>query len=311
MSLTICRCGQAPYNTGLPNTRQKAINQAVLLVLLNIKTDAGAFNSIPAGTVVSQAFLDAKTQNADDSQRWYPQGFSSIQNVVTERAESATVTYDTGNSAKTTQGVRTFSGMFVNAGTDVQKIIDSFKCKNIGYYAIDKCGVIIGTVAADGSLRPIPIFTGSLDTILEMGGSSDRAGGVMVSFEHDQLVKDSDLGYVAESAVTGDVLNLEGLIEAVGTVSAEATTGFVVVLESLSGAFDSKVAIEGLVLADFALYNETTEASVTVTSVTEAPAGTYTFVTPAQTSADVLTLTGTATALAKNFFVEETTITIP
>jgi hypothetical protein len=311
MSLTICRCDGLPYNTGLPNTRQKSIDQAVLLVLVNRKTNAGAYNSIPADTLITQAFLDAKTQNADESQRWYPLGFSSIQNVVTERAESATVSYDTGNSAKTTQGVRTFSGMFVKAGTDVQKIIDSFKCQYIGYYAIDKCGVIIGTVATDGSLRPTPIFTGSLDTINEFGGSSDRAGGVMISFEHDQLVKDSDLGYVAESAITGDVLNLEGLIEAVSTVSAEATTGFVVALKSLSGAFDSKVAIEGLVLADFALYNETSASTVTVTSVTEAPAGTYTFVTPAQTSADVLTLTGTATALGKNFFVEETTVTIP
>lgn len=311
MNLKICRCSDAPYNSGLPNTRQKTINQAVLLIFVYIKTDAGAYNSIPAGTVLDQPYLDGKTQNADESQRWYPLNFSPIQNVATERAESATVSYDTGNSAKTTQGVRTFSGMFVKSSTDVQKIIDSFKCRDIGYYAVDKCGVVIGTVANDGSLRPTPIFTGSLDTILEMGGSSDRAGGVMISFEHSQLVKDSELGYVAESAITGDILNLDGLIEATITVSGEATTGFVLDIDSLSGAFDSKTAIEGLVTADFDVYNETTESSVVVTSVTEAPAGTYTFVIPIQTSADVLTVTGTSTALGKNFYISPTTVTIP
>lgn len=133
----------------------------------------------------------------------------------------------------------------------------------------------------------------------------------MVSFEHDQLVKDSDLGYVSESAITGDLLNLDGLIEAVSTVSGEATTGFVLTMTSLSGAFDSKTAIEGLVLADFAVYNVTDAASVTVTSVTESPAGTYTFVIPVQTSADVLSVTGTATALGKNFYIEAVTVTIP
>ena len=299
-----------PYNTGLPNSQSKVINQAVLIVLVMLKTDAGAFNGIDAGDILAQAYLDAKTQNADESVRWYPLGFKRLQNVVTERTESATVSYDTGNSAKTTQGVRTFSGIFSGSGADVQQIIDSFKCKSIGFYAIDKCGTIIGTVATDGSLRPTPIFTGSLDTIMEQGGSSDRAGGIMVSFEVDQLAKDSQLGYVADSAITGDLLNLSGLIEAISTVSNISTTGFKLTIDTLSGAFDDKVPVEGLVLVDFTVYNVTDSLAITVTSVTESPAGVYTFVIPAQTVSDVVRVTGATGALAKNFFIEETLITI-
>ena len=47
---------------------------------------------------------------------------------------------------------------------------------------------------------------------------------------------------------------------------------------------------KGAVLADFDLYNDTATASVVITSVTESPDGTYTFVIPAQTSADSMTL---------------------
>lgn len=309
MSL-ICRCDQLPYNTGLPNSASKVINQAVVLVLVMLKTDAGAYNSIASGAVLNQAYLDAKTQHADESVRWYPLGFNRIQNVVTERAESAAVSYDTGNSAKTTQGVRKFSGIFSGSGADVQAILDSFKCKSIGFYAVGKCGNIIGTVASDGSLRPTPIFTGSLETIMEQGGSSDRAGGIMLSFEVEQLVKDSQLGYVADSAITGDLLNLSGLIEAIPVASNISQTGFKLAIDTLSGAFDDKVPVEGLVLVDFTVYNVTDALSITVTSVTEATAGVYTFVIPSQTVADVVRVTGAVGALAKNFFVEETLLTI-
>jgi hypothetical protein len=307
---TICRCEGLPYNSGLPNSQSKVINQAVMLVLVYLKSDAGDFNSIAEGAVINQAYLDGKTQNADESVRWYPLGFKRIQNVVTERAESAKVTYDTGNSAITTQGVRSFSGIFSGSGADVQTIIDSFKCKSIGFYAIDKCGTLIGTVASDGSLRPTPIFTGSLDTIMEQGGSSDRAGGIMVSFEVDQFVKDSQLGYVADSAITGDVLGLEGLIEATSTASNISTTGFNLTIVALSGAFDGKVPIEGLVLADLSAYNVTNDISITVTGVTEGPAGVYAVSFPAVSASDVVRITGATTAFTKGFYIAETLITI-
>jgi hypothetical protein len=69
------------------------------------------------------------------------------------------------------------------------------------------------------------------------------------------------------------------------------TTGFVSKIDTIYGAKYDSTVFAGGVLADFTLYNETTASSVTITSVTEAPDGTYTFVIPAQSSADVLTLT--------------------
>ena len=57
------------------------------------------------------------------------------------------------------------------------------------------------------------------------------------------------------------------------------------------GSLKSLVPDTGLLVGDFSLYNNTTASSVTITSVTESPDGTYTFVIPTQTSADVMVLT--------------------
>ena len=312
MSSTICYCGTAPLNTGLPNNKSKVINQAVLLVLAYLKADDGTFNEIAADAVIDQAYIDARTNHADPSKRWYPFNFSTIQDVATERAESATQSFDNGNSAVTIQGVRTFSGMFAKAGADVQKIIDSFKCKNVGFYAIDKCETPVGIVSKIGTLRPTPVFEGSLDTIMVQGGSSTTVGGVMVSFQVDQIVKDSQLGYVADSAITGDLLGMTGLIQAEAVaVTNVTTTGFKLDLRTLSGPFDNKIGVEGMVLADFVAYNVTDAATVTITSVTEAPANVYTFVVPAQTAADVLEITSASGMLTKGYEMLTATVTIP
>jgi hypothetical protein len=86
-----------------------------------------------------------------------------------------------------------------------------------------------------------------------------------------------------------------------------STTGFSTELTYDYGTAVTKQKFKGAVLADFTLYNETTTASVTITSVTEATDGNYDFVIPAQTSADVLTL-----SLSKDGFeMTDLTVTIP
>lgn len=96
-------------------------------------------------------------------------------------------------------------------------------------------------------------------------------------------------------------------------ISGEALTGFVA---ALTVDFDifldaSKEVVPGWVLADFALLNKTTNLSVAITSVTESPEGTYTFVIPSQTSADVLELTNLKTSELKPGFFLEQDVTLP
>jgi hypothetical protein len=87
-------------------------------------------------------------------------------------------------------------------------------------------------------------------------------------------------------------LDFSGLLDINGTVvGTPTTTGFVMKITTDYGSALNPEPVTGLVLADFDLYNDTGAASVTPTSVTESPSGTYTFVIPSQTSGDDMTLT--------------------
>jgi hypothetical protein len=81
-------------------------------------------------------------------------------------------------------------------------------------------------------------------------------------------------------------------------------------LTDSSGGVNDRGVLPNLVVGDFACYNVTDSSSVTITSVTENPTGTYTFVIPTQTSAEVLRLT--PTLIGHDFKnVVATTILIP
>ena len=100
---------------------------------------------------------------------------------------------------------------------------------------------------------------------------------------------------------------MRGILDVNAVYSSISTTGFVMATTSDYGDVKTPLVVKGLLLADFSLYNNTAAASVVITSVTESPDGTYTFVIPAQTSADVMTLT----ISADGFELQDTTITIP
>jgi len=113
---------------------------------------------------------------------------------------------------------------------------------------------------------------------------------------------------IGASETSIDVKDLQGLQDVTAAAATSiAVTGFVT---SLTGSYGTAVnpnTIKGLLAADFTLYNETTTSSVAITTVTETPDGTYTFVFGAETSADVLTL-----ALVKDGFeMTDLSITLP
>lgn len=309
----ICRCGN-PYNTGLYNQKSKKLDQPRRLFLTYLKANDGTKNKIATTDTVDQAFLDALLQNEEATKRLYPINWTVPQDVEFQREDSSTQTFDTGNSAVTTKGVRPFVGFYAGAGVDILNILESFKCEDIGFYYTDDCGQLDGAVGTDGDLYPIPIFTGSLDTKLMVGGSSAQSAGVMLRFELDQIFKDTSLGYIKAESITADLEGAEGLIHALPTLSAVTTTGLEARIYTLSGAFNDKVPVEGLVAADFTLQNLTNNDTVTIDSVTESTVeeGLYTFdfTGDPQTSADILRLISASPVYLKGVFIEPTKTTV-
>jgi len=142
-------------------------------------------------------------------------------------------------------------------------------------------------------------------------GSDAAVSKVKLAFEFSQLEADSNLRVLDENEVTAELLDVEGLLELNGVISGESTTGFILALTvDFDKDFDPDKVI-AWVITDYILFNVTTNSSIVITSVTEAPEGTYTFVIPAQASADILRLTNDRTTGNKPGFALEELITIP
>lgn len=303
--MEFCACNGSILNTGTPN-KQRVVASGVKLIAVRMKADDGTSNEILASDVIDQAYVDALINHEDESKRWYPIGIFDNQDDT--RADAVSESFSNGTSGLTQQGVRTYTGWLINYAPHYLKALESFKCQSFGVYAVDSCGGLTGAIAKSGAaLRPIrvnekswnPTYVKSTDTV---------SAKVQLAFEFSQLEKDRYLRVVSDTEITADLLDAEGLLPIAATVSGITTTGFVAALKVDYDIFldASKTIVPGWVTADFAVFNKTTNLAVSVTSVTEAPEGTYTFVIPAQTSADILELTNVKTSGAKpGYFLEQ------
>ena len=97
--------------------------------------------------------------------------------------------------------------------------------------------------------------------------------------------------------VTVNLLNLDGLIDAKVKYTSTGQTSMVVKLFAVGGSVATPVAIQGLLAANFALYNVTTSAAVVVLTAVESTVtpGTYTLTYASQTISNVIRLTPTYT----------------
>jgi hypothetical protein len=78
------------------------------------------------------------------------------------------------------------------------------------------------------------------------------------------------------------------LYDVSSTITAISATGFTATLKDEYG-----LAVQGLAIGDFALYNTTDSTMLIIDAMTETSAGVYEFTFTSQTSADVLRLTPT------------------
>lgn len=308
--MEFCACNGSSLNTGTP-TKQRVIASGSKLIAVRMKADDGTPNQILSSEDIDQAYIDAAINNEDPSKRWYPIGIFKNQEDV--RADPATEAMSDGSTILTQQGIRTYNGWLLNYAASYLGALEAFKCESFGLFVIDDCKGLTGTISKDGlSLRPTRVNEKSWSPTL-IKASPTVAGKVQLAFEFSQLEKDKDLRVISGDEIDGDILSEEGLLPLKGTVTGISTTGFVVALKVFFDIFldASKTVVPGWLVADFALFNKTTNLAITIASVTEAPEGTYTFVIPAQTASDVLELTNLKTSGQKPGFGLEEAVIIP
>jgi hypothetical protein len=302
-----CSCSATLKNTGTPST-QRVIKDGTKIFAMRLYGDDGVRNEITSTDTVDAAFIAAMINNADYSKRLYPIG--EFRNVESLRADPVTESFNDGSSSITQKGVRTFTGALINYSNAYISQLESFSCSKFGIYTVDDCGNLTGSLSADClSLYPIRVNESSWYPSL-MKGTDTTVGKVNLAFEFHQLEQDANLRVILKSEMTSvDLLETDGLEDVTATISGEATTGFVAALTIKYDAFQTAVPVVGETVASFEAYNVTNSASITLTSSSEAPDGTYTIIMPAQTSADIIRLRFAA-ASATGYWMEQL-ITIP
>lgn len=291
-----CVTTGANGNTGRSNAELEQA-QSYGYFLFNRFDDEGNQNMILdtdfVNGVLPADYINQKINEADASKRWYPlQDFKATTN---ERADPNTETPTGGNNQITDLGVRALTAQIWGVSPKYKRNLDKLACKELVVIYIDDCGSLWGKVteSAPTQFKGFRVANKTFEArwIPAVEGVVAK---IQINFEIDQVEKDGDLCGIPASALGTDLLDVQGLLNAKPTISSISTTGFVAQIDLEYGGFTKEKGVTGLLAADFLLYNNTSDAAVTITTVTESTSteGQYTFVIPAQTSADNLTLSG-------------------
>lgn len=248
---------------------------------------AGAKNELANEAAVTKSALQAKFDAADKDDRYFP--LSILENVEDVRVEPTFFEFNSGRKAKIKEGTRTFTGFIPFQGPEYLGKLEDWACSKFGIYVIDKSGNFIYATDASTKVKVQPIMVDQESFSAELVKKTD-AEPVMIkiTFDFRETEKDSLLRAIDASALDFDGLSssdVYGLYDIKHVASSISTTGFTsTITENIYG-----FGIEGLVEADFAIYNNTTSSAVTIATFA-AVDNAYTFTFAAQTAADELKL---------------------
>jgi hypothetical protein len=249
------------------------------LILVPLKTNAGVLNGI--SLTLPLPTWSSLVNNIDASQRWFP--LPEFQNVELPKADSVFEEANSGKMAFIRQGKRSFTGELwaSDASATFLGKLASGRCVEMGAYIVDLNGNLIGS-KSNGMLYPIPVDNQSWDPKL-MFATDSTVQKIMLSFDFNRFFDESTLYMITPTEASQDFNLLTGLIDVNLNVVSQATG----VSATVKATFDygtalNPIAFQGGVLADFQLYNTTTNASVTITGVSESQtiAGQYTILAP-------------------------------
>ena len=204
------------------------------------------------------------------------------------------------------QGTRTFVGSHIGkyAAPQMAAAWNSRKCRDNAIFGLTSGGQIEGMNPdpAVGDLYPIKMQNDTLIATYIPPTKAPTKQKVQVNFAIDETESDDCLDFIAPGNIAYGTANWysDAPIDVIGSGSSSALTSVVVNLTERFGSVD-KNKITGLVVGDFswdngsttsAVYNDTTSASVALTSAVETVGtpGEYTLSFVAQTASDVISV---------------------
>jgi len=288
-----CKCDSGLFNTG--SDCSPLLLATRKLILVPKYASDGTRNIILYTDVLNKAYFDALINNSDKSKRWYP--LPQLKNVDDNRGENIEETFEDGSKLFVQEGARLFKAWITPlagqgaVSPQMKAAIESARCVESMVYLIDKAGNIIGSEAPDGSgLYGIEIDSQTISAMFIK--ATDKTGPkIELKFGFDADEKDENLRMITcDELGDADVLSLRGLLNVCVIATDIEDDGFKAKLVTDFGTPINPGLVKGLIQTDFAIKNVTDNSSITITSFTESPEGTYEFGFASQDPGDVLQL---------------------
>ena len=281
-----CNCASGLSNTGRPNcvSLQSVTSKLIMVPLFGAD---GTANFIDL-TLPLPVWKDLINE-VDASKRWFP--LPNFENVELPKADSQFEEANSGRMVFLRQGKRSFAGELWAEDSTPTLLgkLQNNRCVDFGVYIVDVNGNLVGSKVGD-RLYPIAVDNPSFNPTFTFATDSTTQK-IMLGFDFDRLFDESTMYMITPTEAGVNFNDLSGLIDVNLTDLTVASTDvtFDAVLDY--GTALNPIKFSGAISADFALYNNTTSATVSVTAVENLPLeGNYTLTYIAQTAADSLTL---------------------
>ena len=265
----VCKCDSGASNTGFDCTNLGG--QTRLSFLMNKTKKDGSPNGIDFATdavdgVIPASVIEAKINDPIPEDRWFPVG--KFENVEDVRSEIVVQTFNSGNSAKIKDGIRTFSAALIKMAPNYVETLESFGCqKDVAVMHVDLEGSLIGESLDGNFLRPIKIDSNTISAIL-VKTSDTEVSYITFSYAYAQTTQDGNLSMITADGFDIDLTNVRGLLQGSAVINLANETSISVTASVVYGnVINGGLKVEDLELADFVLDNITQTASVTIDSI--------------------------------------------
>lgn len=317
MSGATCTCFSGRSPLGLPSC-VSSFGKDTTLITMDERASDGTYNEIALTDLVDgklpQSFIDAKLNHADPTKLW---SMSAQFNIV-DPVRAETIKEEIGGKPFPVRpGNLIWTGTIV-APPAYLKALETHTCgTNRVFFTVDAAGNLKGkkvlNSAGEWVLRGRKIENGTMDPMYNEG-TKDEKEKVMLSFMVAETEKDSDFSFLSVGSMSFNFHSLQQIyVTVLKFEETLTTTEFVFSASNQFGSFGKENHVTGLLVADVDFYNETTLASITLTSLvetepTDTAAGYYTATAAApQTGGDVIRL-----SLDKDYYYADSiTGTIP
>jgi hypothetical protein len=269
-------------------------------IIASLLDDAGADNYIASGATVDDAYIVARLNDTDPSQRWYY--LPNVKNAnIGERGDDVFESFDDGSKTFIEEGVATTSFVMAAQSPTMVGKLKSHRCNKNGFMWVDKDGRLWGR-EVNGAMYFVAMEEQSLSVKATYPTPTSNYN-IAVSWGWRKDMFDEAIGYWEQSVTWSTKRSLLDVNCEVYTPATQ--TAVVIDLSYDYGAANAKQPVEGLVATDFVsadsgttakIYNVTdnTDVTITVAESTTVP-GRYTLTYASQTVADVLQLAASKT----------------